>query len=107
MVVLTGGWDVRARKLPSWENALLIGDEVYDDWLVSEFDAAVELLSSRGARVVWLTTPCYAKFGKTSGVWDPERVHKLNGILERLAASRGDELELVTCSPGSARTESS
>jgi peptidoglycan/LPS O-acetylase OafA/YrhL/lysophospholipase L1-like esterase len=95
VVVLTGGWDIVDRRLPSWEKARRIGDDVYDAWLASEFDFAMDLLSSRGARVIWLTTPCYQKFARGSGVWDPERVRKLNRLLNRLAAQRGDDIEIV------------
>jgi hypothetical protein len=95
VVVLTGGWDMIKRKLPSWEETRVIGDEVYDAWLLSEFDSAVELLSSQGARVVWLTTPCYEKFAIRSELGGPERVRSLNAILERLAADRRVELELL------------
>jgi peptidoglycan/LPS O-acetylase OafA/YrhL len=95
VVVLTGGWDMRERKLPSWEATRHVGDEVFDDWLLSEFDDAAELLSSRGARVVWLTTPCYQRRPRQGGIWEPDRVHDLNVVLERLALARGNEFELL------------
>lgn len=95
VVVLTGGWDIAERKQPGWETIHEIGDEVYDAWLESEIGLAVDVLSSRGARVVWLTTPCYQEFARGTGVWDPTRVQKLNEILRHRAASRGHDFEIV------------
>jgi hypothetical protein len=83
---------MREHKLPSWEKSRLIGDDVYDAWLLSEFDAAVELLSSRGARVLWLNTPCYSKSAGAGGTFDPERIRSLNAVLKRLAAGREVEI---------------
>lgn len=95
VVVLTGGWDIAERKRPAWERTRIIGDEVYDAWLASEFALAVDVLSSRGARVVWLTTPCYQKFARGTGVWDPERVHKLNEIIQALAEERDPDAAVL------------
>jgi hypothetical protein len=60
VVVLTGLWDLADRKLPEWDDFHHVGEPVADDFLVAEYRAAHELLSSRGAGVVWLTAPCYA-----------------------------------------------
>lgn len=96
VVVLVGGWDTTERKFPNWgEQPRMIGDEIYDTWLISEYEAALELLTSHGARVVWLTAPCLAVRSGGKGVWDPERTVKLNLILRRLEREHGEELELV------------
>ncbi len=94
-VVLTGGWDIREREFPNWGRALLIGDPVYDEWLLGEFNLAIDLLSSRGARVAWLTTPCYAEVGRGTAVWDPERVYKLNTLLDQMVEERNGDFELI------------
>ena len=56
---------------------------------------ALELLASRGARVVWLTAPCLATRHGGKGVWDPQRPALLNRVLTRLVENQADRLELA------------
>src|SRR5690606_30201367 len=58
VVVLTGVWDLTDRKLPGSDQAAHIGEAAYDEYLLAEYREAVDLLSSEGAQVVWLTAPC-------------------------------------------------
>jgi len=96
VIVLVGGWDMTDRMFPEWgPEPHKIGDEIYDAWLISEYEAAMDLLTSQGARVVWLTSPCLAARGGGMGVWDPARTSQLNEVLRRLAAKRGKEIELI------------
>jgi peptidoglycan/LPS O-acetylase OafA/YrhL len=94
VVVLSGLSDVQDRRLPAWERPLGPGDLRFDDWLVAEYQAAVDLLSSRGAHVVWLTNPCYGEEPENSplagtGAFSAERIRHLNEvIIPRLQASR-------------------
>ena len=61
VVVLTTIWDVAGRRRPEWGPDFIgPGDPRFDRWVVSEWRAAAQLLGSRGAQVVWLTTPCAA-----------------------------------------------
>ena len=97
VVVMSGSWDMVPRKLPGWAAFRTIGDPTYDDWLVSEYQTAVDVLSARGARVVWLTSPCMHKpEGAQSGTFDPARTTHLDDtILARVAASRPAVMALV------------
>ena len=96
VVVLVSGWDTTDRTFPDWgDEPRPIGDEVYDAWLMSEYDAAIDLLTSRGARVVWLTSPCLAERGEGTGVWDPRRTRRLNEVLARVEQRHADRLDLV------------
>jgi hypothetical protein len=96
VVVLVSGWDTTERTFPAWgDEPREIGDPVFDEWLLSEYDAAIDLLSSRGARIVWLTAPCLAARDGGHGVWDPDRVHALNRVLARMASRRSDVVDLV------------
>ena len=53
VVVLVSGWDTTERSFPAWGEApRTIGDAAFDAWLLSEYETAIDLLSSRGARVV-------------------------------------------------------
>jgi peptidoglycan/LPS O-acetylase OafA/YrhL len=58
VVVLSDTWDRFDRKLPDWERFLGPEDPRFREWLRSEYAVATELLSSRGAKVAWLTIPC-------------------------------------------------
>jgi peptidoglycan/LPS O-acetylase OafA/YrhL len=100
-VVLSGGWDLIARRLPEWSESREPGDPVFDDWLVSEYVDAVDTLSSRGATVVWLTMPCVGHLEgggmlTGTGAFAAERIRYLNSvILPRVAAERPGKLRLV------------
>jgi len=96
VVVLVSGWDTTDRTFPAWGNEPRpIGEEVYDAWLMSEYDAAIDLLTSRGARIVWLTSPCLAERGEETDVWDPRRTRRLNEVLARVEQRHADRLDLV------------
>ncbi|MBP7929610.1 MAG: acyltransferase [Acidimicrobiia bacterium] len=58
VVLLSGQLDRQRVKLPQWDRELGPGDQVYDDWLLSEYTAISELMLSSGAHVFWLTSPC-------------------------------------------------
>ncbi|MGZ6925420.1 MAG: DUF459 domain-containing protein [Acidimicrobiia bacterium] len=59
VVVLTTVWDVSGRQRDDWGPHFVgPGDPRFDQMLRSEWSEAVRVLSSTGARVVWLDTPC-------------------------------------------------
>ncbi len=60
VVFLTGVWDLVDRKLPEWRGFHGPGDRIFDDWLTGEYVRLVTDMSSRGAKVAWLTSPCAA-----------------------------------------------
>jgi hypothetical protein len=62
VVVLSTLWDISSRQRDDWgPDYLSQGDPRFDGFIVGEWGRAVDLLRSRGARVVWLTTPCVAE----------------------------------------------
>jgi peptidoglycan/LPS O-acetylase OafA/YrhL len=67
VVMLSTIWDVGARQRDEWgPNYLNEGDARFDQFTIDEWGRAADLLRSRGARVVWLTSPCSAQEGQTS-----------------------------------------
>lgn len=99
VVVLTGVWDLIDRRLPDSESATSVGDPAFDDYLTGEYIEAFDLLSSRGAEVVWLTAPCVGPILPgplaDNAALRPERTAYLNGtILPRLTEAR-PEVEVI------------
>jgi hypothetical protein len=97
VVVLSTIWDRIARKLPEWSEFREPGDPVYDAWLRSEYAAAADLLTSRGARVTWLTTPCGPK--------EDTRIERINfDVIRPMAAGRSTvqvvDLDAKLCPTG-------
>ena len=70
----------------SWTN---MGDPAFDSYLTARFHQAVDVLGSRGAHVILLTSPFYDTGLQPSGQpWpedDPSRVTTDNQIIESLA----------------------
>ncbi|HEY8518232.1 MAG TPA: acyltransferase family protein [Candidatus Binatia bacterium] len=98
VVIHSGLMDLRNREFPTGTHAP--GDEVFDSWLLGEYQLAVDVTSALGARIVWLTTPCFGRTQNSpligTGARDPRRVKHLNDvILPTLAAARPDEVTLL------------
>jgi len=100
VVVHTGPLELVDRERPEWGRVLAPGAAEFDAWLVSEFQVAVDVLTARGARLVWLTTPCTGPAGPrvplfAIGSLDPRRILHFNHvILPTLAASRPTTVRL-------------
>ena len=100
-VVLVGPWDVKDRRLPGDSTWRSVGDPEYDTFLFGEMTKAVDVLSARGAHVVWLTTPPVAEVAKGTG--QPEwrelppidRVERFNDMVKRLPAARPQKVAVV------------
>jgi hypothetical protein len=58
VVMLYTFWEMVARKPAGVPDFVVPGDKAYDDWQLGEYLTAVDTLSARGAKVVWLTAPC-------------------------------------------------
>ena len=56
-IVLVGPWEVCDRKLPGDDTWRHLGDPVLDAYMQQEMLSVVDLLSSEGALVFWLTHP--------------------------------------------------
>ena len=122
-MVHTGQWELVDRRIPLGMNhtvvgedaALLstpvptqidevwrnVGDPIYDDYLLAELSAAQELLSRRGALVLWVNLPYYSNLDSESFnanlrlSHDPARVDAFNAVLERLTAKFPDTSRLL------------
>jgi peptidoglycan/LPS O-acetylase OafA/YrhL len=97
VVVLSPVWDAMPHRHESWPEYRVPGDPVYDAWLLGEYSTAADMLTSDGARVVWLDVPCVEGRG-TNGTIDA-----LNAVIERIADARDDvdrvSLAAVLCEP--------
>jgi peptidoglycan/LPS O-acetylase OafA/YrhL len=96
VMVLSTLWELFPRGLPQWDGTRTIGDVEYDRWLVSEYEAAADFLSSHGARVIWLTAPCT----KSKDRDEIEKIRYLNRTIKNLPARvEGVALEVVDLYP--------
>jgi peptidoglycan/LPS O-acetylase OafA/YrhL len=103
--VMAGLWDLRDRRLPQWTQRRAPGDPVFDEWLLGEFELALDTLAEGGARVVWLTYPCISPdpgagivlgpLGNTAAL-EPARLAHLNRVLlPELLRRRPGGFELI------------
>lgn len=100
VIILSGLWDLVERRLPGSDRINAPGEQIFDDWLLSEYQLAVDIASSRGARVVWLTAPCLgpdaarSPVGQTAAI-EPHNIDHLNRVvLPQLAQSRPRQVVL-------------
>ncbi|HEY5014321.1 MAG TPA: SGNH hydrolase domain-containing protein [Acidimicrobiia bacterium] len=83
-IVLFSIWEIALRRLPGRGDWLLPGAPALDDWQLSEYQAAADVLSARGAPVVWFTIPCEnTPIRPGDPLWFVDR-----HTIPRLAASR-------------------
>jgi len=89
VVAVSGGWDLDERRVPGRAEPVTLGDPAFDRWITDQYATAARVLSSRGARVVWLTTPCFRKpFGRQLGIFDPFRPEHLRRAVLPAVRSR-------------------
>jgi peptidoglycan/LPS O-acetylase OafA/YrhL/lysophospholipase L1-like esterase len=95
VVASYGVFDVLDRRRPGssrWEH---LGEPTYDDYVRSELVDLQTLFASRGARVVWLTTPYVKTGGDETGFrparpfpeWDHARMDRYNALVREVAAT--------------------
>ena len=79
--VLYTVWEASPREVPGTGEYLEPGDPRYDAWQLSEYEAAADVLSARGARVDWLTIPCLDDASSAEGgfIW------RVNRTINRLS----------------------
>lgn len=97
-----GPWDVSDRRRPGRPEFEHVGQPAYDAFLKSEMHLAVDVLSSAGARVLWLTSPTVdlqrAAFPRpvtSLPASDPDRMARLNALIGEVAAERSDVVEVI------------
>ncbi|MEZ5145283.1 MAG: acyltransferase family protein [Acidimicrobiales bacterium] len=91
VVVQSSGWDWVDRRLPDWPDFKKYGDPVFDAHMVDEYRAAADLLTSRGAKVLWMNDACY-ELEAFSGN-DPR--HANATIIPKVAEGREDRVEIL------------
>jgi peptidoglycan/LPS O-acetylase OafA/YrhL len=98
VVLLPGGRDLLDRRINGqW---FRLGTPEHDRYFLSELDQAVELLSSRGARVVLLTMPYFSRPELTLAnplkwlEYQPWRVDRINGLM-RSYAKNHDKVRII------------
>jgi peptidoglycan/LPS O-acetylase OafA/YrhL len=102
-VVFAGPWEVADRKLPGEDRWRKPGDPAFDDYLRAEMLAAVDVLSSRGSLVVWLTHPAIEVHEKGGGglpetpfpASDPARMARFNELVGELESLRPGKVRSV------------
>jgi peptidoglycan/LPS O-acetylase OafA/YrhL len=87
-ILLTGRWEVLDRVHDGqWMH---VGQPAFDNYLLQQMDLAIKVLSSGGAKVLLLTTPCFAPQEQPDGTTypfdDPARVLRYNQLLRQAAA---------------------
>ena len=95
--VVSGGWDLLDRRRPGWDEFKEPGDPVYDAYLQSEYEFALDVLTARGAKVVWGITPCVAESHSGSVFAADRKVYQVR-VLEALDAAH-DDLTLLDLDP--------
>jgi hypothetical protein len=77
-------WEVAPRLLPGHTDLVQPGFPALDAWQLSEYRAAADVLSARGAQIVWFTVPCENEpIVRGSPMWVVNR-----RTIPKLAASR-------------------
>lgn len=97
VAVMIGRWELMDRFWRGrWTH---VGDPAYDAYLVSLYDAAVSIASSRGARVALFTDPYFLRGHRPDGgIWpedQPGRVDIMNGLFRQVAESHPGVVSLV------------
>ncbi len=106
-ILLTGRWEILDRVHDGqWMH---VGDPAFDAYLSTELDQAIAVLSSGGAKVMLMTTPCFAPLEQPDGsrydFSDPARVTRYNELLRAAVARHPDkasigELDAAICPTG-------
>ncbi|HXW38962.1 MAG TPA: acyltransferase family protein [Acidimicrobiales bacterium] len=98
VVVLTvGWWECMDRVYQGrWQH---LGDPAFDAYETAQFEQAVRVLSSTGAKVAITTVPYFDTGEQLDGLpWDeddPARVNVLNGIIEQVAGEHPGVVSVI------------
>jgi peptidoglycan/LPS O-acetylase OafA/YrhL len=96
VVVLAGRWEVEDRLIGGhW---LHIGDPVFDADLRASLEQAVQVGTSTGALMVFMTSPCFDSGEQDNGLGWPEdsasRLAAYNAMVRQVAAEHPDTVQL-------------
>ena len=98
-VLLLGGWEVFDRVIDG--RTLRVGSPEMEAHLRSQLDRARKILTSGGATLAILTTPCFSIARRNLGQWgeperaDPARVQWLNEVWSRYAVDHSTDVRLL------------
>jgi lysophospholipase L1-like esterase len=99
VVMLSTLWDVTSRQRDEWgPEYLKEGDPRFDSFVTDEYRAAADLLASRGARVIWLTSPCSINEGVTTNLYYGN-AHFLGALIRTRPVTKID-LAAKVCADG-------
>ncbi len=93
-VLLSPAWTTLDSIVPGDDTYRALGDPLVDEFVVSEYIEAVDLLSSQGALVLLATYPQTDErygVGKVAAIKrqaDPQRMHRLNELMNQVAEAR-------------------
>jgi hypothetical protein len=99
VVMMVGAWDVLDREIDG--RIVRFGTVEHDTLMLRHLDEASTLLASRGAKVVILTTPYFARTepgidGSTDlPENDPSRVNRINSLYREFLASHRDRYRII------------
>jgi hypothetical protein len=97
VVMLVGAWDTYDREVEG--RRLEFGTPDADAYALGELKYAVDVLSSRGAEVMLLTTPYFEQRDLAVSVeqarFDARRIDRLNELFAELAEERADRVTLL------------
>ncbi len=58
VIVLSSAWDIGLRRLDGWTAPLPVQNPEFSAYLTREYREIAEILTERGAKVVWMQAPC-------------------------------------------------
>ena len=96
-VILIGAWEIFDHEVDG--KLLEVGTDEYEEYLRSELQTGVDILSAGGSPVVLLTAPCFARSGKEGSNWkergEAERVDWVNEVILRFAEDHPDQVTVA------------
>ena len=100
-IVMIGTWDAYDRTVDGVEGWLEAGDPAFDEWYLDHLLGAIDMFNAAGTHPVWLTIP--PSLAPDGGdpvavrgqAGEPERIARLNELIEEAAALRPGEVSVV------------
>lgn len=94
VIIVGGGADLSDRQIPGVEGWSHIGEPQYDTWLLQQFAAFTDIMTSSGSMVIWFSMPLVdppyvsGETGKPPfAEGDPVRTQRYNELIEQFADS--------------------
>jgi peptidoglycan/LPS O-acetylase OafA/YrhL/lysophospholipase L1-like esterase len=95
-VVQSGSWDVADVRVPGSNEWSGPGDPVFDEFLLTEMDEVVDVLTAEGGMVVWLTSPLPGPPYQAPPGWNAsERLARYNQLVQQLPDRKPGKVVVV------------